>query len=174
MERKPVPEALFVSAVLAVLLALTGTGYGADPPDFTPVAWVYLPLFESQPTPSPAPIDPLIDALDGEAHLWSYDSNTYLGIISSDCSNTLSVANPDGQHGSTTSSTSINNPAGPYGSSTSPTSAFNPSSSLPPTIWTWTGTGYIFAAHCTVNPAWSQRFDPEYLVSYLRAKGGCE
>ena len=185
VERKPYLEALFISAVVLALVALTGTSHSADAPDFTPEAWAYLPLFARQRTPDPAPTpsptatstpasDPLIDALDGTAHLYSYDSATYLGIISSDCSHLYSIANVDGEHGSGTSLASINNPTGPYGSPTSPTSAFNPSSPEPPTIWTWTGTGYIFAAHCTVNPAWPQRIDPAYLVSYLRAKGNCE
>ena len=184
MDRKPYLGALLIGAAVMALMVLTGTSHSADaPPDFTPEAWTYLPLFVSTTDPSPAPTpsptstppgDPVIDALDGTAHLFSYDSGTYLGIVSSDCSHIYSIANPDGQHGSTTSLTSIYNPTGPYGSQTSPTSAFNPTSPEPPTIWTWTGTGYIFAAHCTVNPAWAQRIDPDHLVSYLRAKGGCE
>ena len=146
----------------------------SQPPTATPTLEPYPGPGTRTPTPRPSLTpDPQIDALDGLGNLYSYDGKTSLGLVSSDCNAPDSIVNASGPYGSAASDTSIANPQGPYGSSDSPTSAFNDQSPKPPIIWTWGSDTWSFVAFVSTNSAKAPRIDPNRLLTYLRAKGGC-
>jgi thermitase len=167
--------------------------WGPYPEPTTPVPpqlGLSLPLiWSSRPTPTPTPtatatvnpypeptvtatrqLDPQIEALDGQGHIYSYDGRTYLGLVSSSLAAPESIINPLGDYGSVFSATSISNPFGAFGSATSPFSAHNPQAGQPPVIWTGGTEGWEKAAFVSTNGAKTPRIDPDYLLSYLRTK----
>jgi len=126
------------------------------------------------PTATPGPtLDELIDALDGIGQMFSHDGQTYLGRVSSNCYLYDSIVNKFGPYGSPYSQTSISNPFGPYGSPFSNTSAFNQFASEPPAVWVWINSQWMFVAPVTINPFTIPRIPSDYLLAYLRLKGGC-
>jgi len=90
------------------------------PPLTAPI--VPLPIYS---TPLPRyPSPPAIVAQDGQ----------FLGVLSSNKFDPLSVSNPYGTYGSKYSPTSINNPYSTYGSKYSPLSPTNPYATTPPLL----------------------------------------
>ena len=88
-----------------------------------PLTAAYAPLAPLPPLPAPGG-PPAIVARDGQ----------FLGVLSSNRYDPLSVSNPYGTFGSRYSTTSINNPYSPYGSRYSPLSPTNPYATSPPIL----------------------------------------
>jgi hypothetical protein len=97
----------------------------------------YVPLY-SRPAPAPVVITPTIPVMRpyapvGPPSIVAADGQ-FLGVLSSNRYDPLSVANPYGAYGSRYSSTSITNPYSVYGSRYSPLSANNPYATATPVV----------------------------------------
>lgn len=108
------------------------------------------------------------------AQTQSQTRGIFLGEVSQDAADPVSISNESGKYGSKLSSTSIYNTTGFYGSSSSSYSPSNPIGERPPVVWRyldsadqWTLAGYI-----TLNSGFpdSVRINPDTLLSKLRDK----
>lgn len=108
------------------------------------------------------------------AQTQSQGRGIFLGEVSQDAADPVSITNESGKYGSKLSSTCIFNTTGFYGSSTSSYSPSNPIGERPPVVWRyldsadqWTLAGYI-----TLNTGFpdSLRINPDTLLAKLRGK----
>ena len=95
----------------------------------------YVPPY-SRPMPAPVILTPTIPVMRpyapvGPPSIVAADGQ-FLGVLSNNRYDPLSVANPYGSFGSRYSPTSVNNPYSVYGSRYSPLSANNPYATAPP------------------------------------------
>lgn len=93
--------------------------------------------------------------------------NEFLGIISKNPIDAISILNVIGKHGSQISSVSIFNPIGKYGSEISALSPFNEIASTPPKMFNKEGK---FVAYLTKNALKTPRVDPHALIGWLKTK----
>ena len=121
------------------------------------------PNVQVQPNPQNPRVS--IKDLDGKATIVGDDA-TFLGKITSNEFDRLSVLNTFGPHGSPFTSASIFNTVGKYGSSVSPTSAFNDIATKPPKVYM----GEKFVGYLTTNELKTPRIDPHALISVLKDK----
>jgi len=115
---------------VATRIPVTPTPTGTRPtatPTQTPLAYV---------TPNSTPVAGGLSpkTLDGKSYLISGDG-LFVGRLSSNPVDLVSVCLTSGQYGSSTSEQSVRNPNGVYGSQGSALSANNPSASRPPVIY---------------------------------------
>ena len=103
-------------------------------------------LFEGNPAPSRTFDDPVIEAVDGQ----------FLGVINDRPLDLVSIANPLGDFGNTSSNTCIWNRVSGYGSGFGNMSAFSPDAATPPIVVD----DEAFFAFLTTNPDLSPRLDP--------------
>lgn len=97
----------------------------------------------------------------------------YLGSVSSNRYGANSTVNQYGSHGSKDAIASINNPYGKYGSEYATSSARNPYAFNPPVADVSDGQGSIPGyRYITTDPCKSPNIDTEFLVAFLRDKGG--
>lgn len=88
---------------------------------------------------------------------------TFLGKLTRNKYDSLSILNPYGIHGSKYSSTSITNDYSQYGSKYSTQSPFNPYAQSPPKIYIDNN----FSGYMTVNKYHTQPVDPEALMKRI-------
>lgn len=103
-------------------------------------------LFEGNPAPSRTFDDPVIEAVDGQ----------FLGVINDRPLEIVSIANPLGDFGNTSSDTCIWNRVSVYGSDFGDISAFSPDAPTPPIVIE----NDAFFAFLTTNLDLSPRLDP--------------
>jgi hypothetical protein len=117
------------------LISLTIVVLAVASSAFAQAAYPWLPLTPAVAPPvNPYAVRPVVPSAPlGPPSLVGADG-TYLGVLSSNKYDPLSVSNPYGQYGSKYSATSINNPYSAYGSKYSTLSATNPYATAPPVI----------------------------------------
>jgi hypothetical protein len=125
-------RSLLIAVAFLCVAATTSAQYPLAPyqpyrtvaPLTPPLSAPMVPL-PTYSTPLPRyPSPPAIVAQDGQ----------FLGVLSSNKYDPLSVSNPYGTYGSKYSPTSINNPYSTYGSKYSPLSPTNPYATTPPLL----------------------------------------
>lgn len=95
------------------------------------------------------------------------EDGQFLGRISTNEAESLSILNEVGKYGSEVSNTSIFNDVGQYGSSVSPQSAFNDIASTPPRMYTAEGE---FVAYLTTNTVKGPRVNTRAFIGWLKSQ----
>lgn len=128
-----------ILAVVAAVLVSASPAFAQTRP-YTPyVPYVYTP-YVAAPIVAPVPVwtppvyTPVVPVHRSGPPVLVGADGTFLGVLSPNKYDPLSVSNPYGAYGSKYSPTSITNPYSVYGSPYSPLSATNPYSIAPPVV----------------------------------------
>lgn len=137
------------------------------------VAVVYTPAPESTPapvlTPRPSYAVPAgFSSKDYPYRIYSNNGSTYLGKVTTNTEDPESIWNPNGEYGSSTSTTSIYNTYGIYGSKNSMFSAFNDYATAPPKIFDNSGN---FVGYLSSNLIHTNGIAPDGLKAYAEKNG---
>lgn len=136
-------------------------------------AVVYTPAPESTPTPvlTPRPsyaVPAGFSSKDYPYKIYSNNGSTYLGKVTTNTEDPESIWNPNGEYGSSTSTTSIYNTYGIYGSKNSMFSAFNDYATAPPKIFDNSGN---FVGYLSSNLIHTNGIAPDGLKAYAEKNG---